>query len=53
MNPSTRWYYFLPGGVYALGPTTHRFRTERQARAHIRKVWGVRRLPNGTNLWRE
>lgn len=52
MRKASRWYYFLPGGVYALGPTTETFTTERAARAYIRECWDMSRLPRGTQVWR-
>lgn len=48
----SRWYYKFPGGVYGLGPTEQRFSCERQAREHIRRSWGYKRLPQGTQVWR-
>jgi len=47
-----RWYYHLPGQVYAYGPTTQQFATERDAREHIRRSWGFVRLPRGTEVWK-
>jgi len=48
----SRWYYRFPGNFYAYGPTTLRFRTERAVREHLREVWKLTRLPNGTEVWR-
>lgn len=48
----TRWYYRLPGTLYAYGPTTGYHATEREARAEIRRVWELKRLPRGTEVWR-
>ncbi len=41
--------YKLPGAVYAYGPFTAE--NEREARAHIRKLWGYDRLPKGFEIW--
>jgi hypothetical protein len=49
---SSRWYFFFPGNVYAYGPTTQRFTTERAVRKHIRECWGLKRLPRGFAYWR-
>jgi hypothetical protein len=49
---ASAWYYKLPGAVYAYGPM--RFSqpvTERRARAAIRFVWELARLPRGTEVW--
>lgn len=51
--PMSKWYFFIPGGAYANGPIGP-FITEREARAWIRRccLGGVKRLPNGTKVWR-
>jgi hypothetical protein len=49
---TTRWYYFFPGNVYAYGPTTEAYASEREVRALIRQWWKLRRLPRGFQLWR-
>jgi len=46
-----RWYYHFPGEVYAYGPTTYRYATEREARKAIRRAWNLKKLPRGTELW--
>ena len=48
----SRWYYFFPGNVYAYGPTTEAYASEREVRALIRQWWKLRRLPRGFQLWR-
>jgi len=48
----SRWYYHLPGQVYAYGPTTGYYSNERDARDLIRRSWGFKRLPRGTEVWR-
>lgn len=48
----TRWYYRFPGCFHAYGPTTEQFATEQEARAEIRHIWQLDRLPRGTELWR-
>lgn len=48
----SRWYYHFPGEVYAYGPTTNRYPTERQAREGIKRDWGLKRLPRRTGVWR-
>jgi hypothetical protein len=48
----TRWYYRFPGNFHAFGPTTATYRTEHEARAAIRQIWELDRLPRGTELWR-
>lgn len=52
MTRRTRWYYRFPGSFYALGPTSRSFATEREARAEIRRIWELDRLPRGTEIWR-
>ncbi|MEW6664139.1 MAG: hypothetical protein AB1512_02815 [Thermodesulfobacteriota bacterium] len=51
-RPARRWYYHFPGAVYAFGPTNGWYTSERKAREEIRKVWNLKRLPRGTELWR-
>ena len=48
----SRWYYFFPGNVYAYGPTTERFSSERQVREMVRWSWRLKRLPIGFQVWR-
>ena len=48
----SRWFYRFPSNFYAYGPTTRRFATEREARAHVRHVWELHRMPRGTEFWR-
>ena len=48
----TRWYYHLPNNPYAYGPTTERYTTEAEVREMVRKSWGFKRLPVGTEVWR-
>lgn len=52
MNKKSRWYFKFPSYFHAIGPTTKRFATEQEARKNIRKVWGLTRLPKGTEVWR-
>ena len=49
---SKRWYYFLPGGVYALGPSIAK--SERAMREIILRSWypGRKRLPRGVQVWK-
>jgi hypothetical protein len=47
-----RWYIFFPGNVYAYGPTTRYFTSERLVREHIREVWELKRLPRGFSCWK-
>lgn len=49
---ASRWYYRWPGDFYAVGPTTLRFTNERAVRAHLRDIYGLERLPRGTECWR-
>lgn len=46
----TRWYFFVPGNVYAYGPIGAA--SERAARRWIRDWLSVERLPNGLQVWR-
>ena len=53
-----RWYYHFLGCPYAYGPTTNKYRTEkeargaiREAREAIRKAWNLKKLPKGTEVW--
>jgi hypothetical protein len=48
----SRWYWFFPGGVYALGPCGP-FANERESRADARAWAGVTRLPRGFQTWKE
>ena len=48
----TRWYYRFPGNFFAYGPITAQFATEREARAYLRHIWQLDRLPRGTEVWR-
>lgn len=43
------WMYQFPGECYANGPV--RAMTEKDARAEIRRVWDLTRLPQGTQVW--
>lgn len=47
-----RWYYRFPGQVYANGPTNERYVTEEEAREEVRRIWNLRRLPSGFEIWR-
>lgn len=48
----SKWYFKLHGGAQAYRPVGL-FITERKARAWIRGwLGGVKRLPNGTEVWR-
>lgn len=51
-NPSYRWYYRFPGCAFATGPTSGRYALERNAREEVRRVWGLEKLPQGTEFWR-
>lgn len=51
-NEGWRWWYHFPGQVYAYGPTTNRYRTEREVREMLRQCWGYKRLPRGTVVWK-
>lgn len=49
---SKAWYYRFPGVFHAYGPA--RFEqpiSERDARAYIRRIWELERLPRGTEFW--
>ena len=48
----SRWYYHLPNNVYAYGPTTGRYKSEKDVREMVRKSWGFDKLPRGTAVWR-
>lgn len=52
MQHTSRWFYRFPGSFYALGPTTKTFASEREARAFVRRIWELDRLPRGTEFWR-
>jgi len=45
-----RWYVWVPGWTYALGPGWRGF-TEDEVRAAVRKMLGRTRLPKGTDIW--
>lgn len=45
-----RWYYRLPGSAYANGPTGP-FASEREARAYLREIYDLVKLPRGTEVW--
>ena len=47
----TRWFFRFPGSFHANGPTGLHS-TEREARAEIRRVWKLDKLPPGTEVWR-
>jgi hypothetical protein len=51
-NRGYRWYYRVPGMVYAHGPTVHYYRTESEVRKMLREYMKVSRLPNGTEVWK-
>ena len=46
-----RWYYRLPGKSVR-GPTTAEYATEKEARQEIRRLCGLKQLPQGTEIWR-
>ena len=46
-----RWMVLFPGNVYANGPTTGYYTSEREARGEIRRVWNLDRLPRGAAVW--
>ncbi|MBU2009586.1 MAG: hypothetical protein KJ624_07120 [Chloroflexi bacterium] len=48
----SRWYYFFPGNVYAYGPTTGSYSSERAVREMVRHAWKLKRLPRGFQVWR-
>lgn len=50
----SRWNFFLPGNVYAYGPTTLRYASEREVREMILRSWypSRKRLPRGVQIWR-
>ncbi len=52
--PKSRWWWQLPNGYTAFGPTELRFATEREARHFLRRLFkskgGI--LPKGMKLWR-
>ena len=50
MSKMPRWYWWLPGGVYALGPVEARNRVD--ALQGLRDWLGVTRLPNGAGVWK-
>lgn len=52
MQLKSRWYYRFPGSFHALGPTTKTFASERAARAYVRRIWELDRLPRGSEFWR-
>lgn len=45
-----RWYFWVPGNVYAYGPITAP--SLAQAKQCIREWLGVARLPRGTQVWK-
>ena len=47
-----RWFYRFPGDVYALGPTTKSYATEKEVRVVIRRYWELEKLPRGTEIWK-
>uniref|UniRef100_A0A6M3M7H9 Uncharacterized protein n=1 Tax=viral metagenome TaxID=1070528 RepID=A0A6M3M7H9_9ZZZZ len=47
-----RWFYHLPGQVYAYGPTTEYLSSESEVRERVRRSWGFKRLPRGTEVWK-
>lgn len=51
MKRSYRWHYRWPGCFHSRGPTTETFSTERQARAHLRELYSLKRLPIGTEVY--
>ena len=52
MRRKWRWYYFFPGNVYAYGPTTDYYGSEREVRAMIKRAWELARLPRGFQCWK-
>lgn len=51
MRKKSKWYYHFPGNPYAYGPTTDRYYAS-EIRALLRQWWDLKRLPNGTEVWR-
>ena len=50
MPKMPRWYWWIPGNVYALGPTEAQNKAE--ALQDLRDWLGVTRLPNGAGVWK-
>jgi hypothetical protein len=50
---SKRWWLWLPGdGINAVDYVFRVAVSEREARTYMRKQLGVKRLPNGTQVWK-
>jgi hypothetical protein len=52
MKRKTRWYYKFSCDAYALGPTVETFSNQEEVKTMIRRSWGFKRLPAGTQVWR-
>ena len=50
-NPK-RWFIKFPTNAYVLGPTTKRFDTEEEARAHVREIYGAELQDEDFHVWR-
>jgi len=46
------WYYRFPGDAGAYGPMRFSVTvSENEARAHLREIYKLKRLPSGTEVW--
>jgi len=50
MDESVIWYARIPGETYAISFEMES-RDEFDARSHLRYLLGIKKLPNGTELW--